>query len=504
VTGLFRIFSRRREKKEDEALSLFRGETPKTIGEATEMYPYLAGYLEKLEAKPRYVVNLDLELRVGEEANVLYPLGKGIFVHVTTGGEMGRYNIIEPPKPELGVMDQVELAIAESIDEKPLGEGNDEEKLVSLFRLAKRKKILKIKTEDSNALYYFLREKIGYGFLDGFLADPFLEDVSIPGAGNIFVYHKLFGSLETNVKVSKDEVDRMLRSIAERYGKILSYSNPIIDIHLPDGSVDFDEPTVYREEKTGRVKITKIGELVDGFYKGNSAKVPIKIKGIQIPTFNPKTLKIEWKPVSYVYRKRWKEELYQVKLETGRTVRLTGNHSIYKLTKYGIKAVRADTLKVGDYVAIPLKIPPQTRPITKIDLVKEFCRRNEKYLLFLKGNIPREMYELHKDMLIELYRGIYKNPTPMILSHKYRKLWPLELYECLPKEILDKCVIQCRNSKARVKPVLKVSGELMRLLGYYIAEGYLLSHKNMYGVVLCFGSQERDLIEDSVRCLKAR
>ncbi|MEM1550534.1 MAG: hypothetical protein QXR13_01205 [Candidatus Bathyarchaeia archaeon] len=28
----------------------------------------------------------------------------------------------------------------------------------------------------------------------------------------------------------------LLRSIAERYGKILSYTNPILDIHLPDGS----------------------------------------------------------------------------------------------------------------------------------------------------------------------------------------------------------------------------------------------------------------------------
>jgi len=234
---LLKIFSRRRDEGEGEALSLFRGEAPKTIEEATERYPYLADYLEKLKVKPRYVVNLDLELNVGEEANILYPLRKGIFVHVMSGEEIGRYNIIEPPKPEPDVMEHVESAIAKIVDEKPLEPGGGEEQLVSLFRLAKRKKLIKLKTGDErNALYYFLREKVGYGFLDSFLADPFLEDISIPGAGNIFVYHKLFGSLETNVKISKDEIDRMLRSIAERYGKILSYSNPIIDIHLPDGS----------------------------------------------------------------------------------------------------------------------------------------------------------------------------------------------------------------------------------------------------------------------------
>jgi len=241
MRSLKRLF-RRKGGEEGEALSLFRGEIPKTIEEATERYPHLRGYLEKLEVKPRYVVNLDLELSVGEETNVLYPLKNSIFVHVKTGEEIGRYNIIEPPKPELNVLDRVESAVAKIVDEKTLGlEDVDAkenlEKLVSLFKLAKRKKLVKLKTEnEDSALYYFLREKVGYGFLDGFLADPFLEDISIPGAGNVFVYHKLFGSLETNVNISKDEIDRMLRSIAERYGKMLSYSNPIIDIHLPDGS----------------------------------------------------------------------------------------------------------------------------------------------------------------------------------------------------------------------------------------------------------------------------
>ena len=234
---ILKIFSRkRREEEEEEVLSLLKGEPPKTIEEAVEKHPYLAEYLEKLQAKPRYVANLDLELNVGEEANVLYPVGKGIFIHVLTGEEVGKYHIIEPPKPEPSVLNQVELAVAELVDDKPI-EKNPTEELVSLFRLARKKKLVKLKKEDEkNVIYYFLREKVGYGFLDGFLADPFLEDISIPGAGSIFVYHKLFGSLETNVSISKDEVDRVLRSIAERYGKILSYSNPIIDIHLPDGS----------------------------------------------------------------------------------------------------------------------------------------------------------------------------------------------------------------------------------------------------------------------------
>ncbi len=491
-------------KKEEEEVGEvwpFQKNICETLDEATKEHPYLASYLESLSEKPTYLLNLDLEEHVGE--NIIYPLGLGIYAHIYVGGEIGRYTIVEPPKPDRELLDKVEIAVAKLVKDKEYV-GQKEKILASLFKQAIKRKLVKIPKEldENDVLYHFLREKIGHGFLDGFLADPWLEDVSIPGEGKVFVYHKMFGHLETNVEVPKGEIDRLLRSIAERYGKVLSYTHPIIDIHLPDGSVDFDEPTIFREEETGRVRITKIGELVDQFYKGDSTDAPIKIKGVQIPTFSLDTLKIEWKPVSYVYKKRWKEELYEVELETGRTVRLTGNHSIYKLTGDGVKAVRTDTLKVGDYVAIPLKIPPQSRPITEIDLTEKFCKGNWKYILFLKGDIPARMYELYKDKLIKLYQGIYKNPRVMVLSHKYRGLWPLELYECLPREVLNKCVIQCRNSKATVKPILKVSEELMRLLGYYIAKGLLISHKNMYGVVLCFGSHERDLIKDSVVCLK--
>ena len=72
--------------------------------------------------------------------------------------------------------------------------------------------------EEDYLLYHFLREKVGYGFLEGFLADPYLEDISIPGAGNIFVFHRIFGSLEANICIpggavfvkSQDELLQLL------------------------------------------------------------------------------------------------------------------------------------------------------------------------------------------------------------------------------------------------------------------------------------------------------
>ncbi len=223
----------------EDGLRLLREGKPGTLEEALERYPYLAEYLEGLKRKPRYYPRLDLAAGV-EEPNVLYPLGMGIFVHVESGNEMGRYNLIEPPAPSRETLDAIETEIAKivasmkrvEIPEDPEGR---EQVLVNLFnRIKGRVKIPR--GEEEYALYHFLREKIRHGFLDGFLEDPWLEDISVPGAGNVFVYHKLFGSLISNVVVSKEEIDKLLKSIAERYGKVLSYTHPILDIHLPDGS----------------------------------------------------------------------------------------------------------------------------------------------------------------------------------------------------------------------------------------------------------------------------
>ncbi len=199
-------------------------------------HPYLGTYLDALPEKPKYSLDPASE-PLEKQANILYPLGLGIYAHINVGGEIGRYSLIEPAKPEGNLLDDMEAAVARLVEDKEYGE-QKEQILASLFRQAVKSKMVKLpeSVDENILLYHFLREKIGHGFLDGFLADPHLEDISIPGAGNVFVYHKMFGHLETSVDVSKEEINRLLRSISERYGKVISYSHPIIDLHLPDGS----------------------------------------------------------------------------------------------------------------------------------------------------------------------------------------------------------------------------------------------------------------------------
>uniref|UniRef100_A0A7J2TKX3 Secretion system protein E n=1 Tax=Archaeoglobus fulgidus TaxID=2234 RepID=A0A7J2TKX3_ARCFL len=86
-------------------------------------------------------------------------------------------------------------------------------------------------------LYYLFREFFGFGVIEAFMLDPNVEDISCDGYDvPIFVYHKDYGYLETNIKLQKSFLDRFVFLLAQRSGKHISIANPIVDATLPDGS----------------------------------------------------------------------------------------------------------------------------------------------------------------------------------------------------------------------------------------------------------------------------
>jgi flagellar protein FlaI len=237
-----------KKKRNEKAkfVSLYDLELPKTLEEAYEKYPYLKSYVEAAGITPEYVIDPSMVgsgsdlMSAAFVLDIVYPIGLGAFVHIKLGGEYGKYNIIEPEKPPRKILEQVEDAIARAITEKTIvAEGaKEKERLIEkLFKEAVKKRILKLPPgKQKNVLYHFLREKVGHGVLDDFLADPWLEDISVPGAGHVYVYHKFFGALESNTDISLEDGESLLRGLAERHGKVLSYTNPILDVHLEDGS----------------------------------------------------------------------------------------------------------------------------------------------------------------------------------------------------------------------------------------------------------------------------
>lgn len=339
--------------------------------------------------------------------------------------------------------------------------------------------------------YYLFRDFIGFNEIDPILRDYFIEDIECNGVNTpLFVIHRVYRNLRTNVIFNDAEkLASFIEKLAQRTGRYVSYAQPLLDGTLPDGSIDYEEPVIYKKE--GVVKINKIGRIIDEYYKNNGGNKPINVSGIEVCAFN-RDLKINWKKADYVYRHKIKDELYQLELEFGRKIKLTGNHSIFVLRGGGVKSEKTEQLRIGDYVILPSKLP-ENNLIKEINLAQELAKSSKKNILVLKNVLP-EIYEDKKEELYNYYRKNYKHPNQAYCEHKNKKIIPIELYYLLEENKLRGCFVGTTSSH-KVPTFLKIDKELMRFLGLYIAEGEIYDYES-YGVCFSLNKSEEELIRE--------
>jgi len=187
--------------------------------------------------------------------NIIYPTSNESFVHVYKGTRdaHGNYKVIEPRLPEeLGYLTgMVEEKFSMAVDEKVANEiaENREEVLRRIFEstvipitglpdVREQERTLLVPEELYSSLRYeIFTDKAGLGRIDTMMKDPYLEDISCNGLGSVFVEHKIFGSLKTNIEfLVREDLDAFITRICERVGKPVSRRRPIVDAALPDGS----------------------------------------------------------------------------------------------------------------------------------------------------------------------------------------------------------------------------------------------------------------------------
>ncbi|MDW7776660.1 MAG: ATPase, T2SS/T4P/T4SS family [Methanosarcinales archaeon] len=86
-------------------------------------------------------------------------------------------------------------------------------------------------------LYYVKRDFVGFGLIDAIQEDDRIEDVSCNGHDvPIYLYHKQYTNIATNVVYDEDGLDSFIIKLAQRSGKHISVAEPMIDATMPDGS----------------------------------------------------------------------------------------------------------------------------------------------------------------------------------------------------------------------------------------------------------------------------
>lgn len=97
---------------------------------------------------------------------------------------------------------------------------------------------LRISEAQKDRMYFHLRKQyLGFGRIDTLMKDKYIEDISCNGSDMVlFVQHRIYGSIRTNVKFGEVELNNFVLKLAQVSGRHVSLLQPIRDLTLPDGS----------------------------------------------------------------------------------------------------------------------------------------------------------------------------------------------------------------------------------------------------------------------------
>jgi ATP-dependent metalloprotease FtsH len=265
-------------------------------------------------------------------------------------------------------------------------------------------------------------------------------------------------------------------------------------------SVTGDTPVLVRHE--GRTELVPIGEFVDRHYDGDAAGFVVPVSGVETLGFREKDSKFTgspkaffggsaWSGVRAVYRHHASEicEIHYL----GGIVRTTPDHSVFVRGRNGIRAVAAGGLKPGDVlVNLPFRVrgeysreigtPHDVRahafPAIPTPVRLPVYERDPQA-------IARHAFAIeHAGVMSQAAIGASLGVSQMSVSN-----WQSGKHE--PR------AISSRYEETRLPEHVEVDSDLLRLLGYYTAEG-----RENGCLEFTFGTHETDLHADCIERMR--
>jgi len=153
------------------------------------------------------------------------------------------YHVIEPilTGPEKDLLKELKERLFETLDINTRGISKEEAR--QQLRTAADHILndygLKLSpVQREKILYNMHKDFLGDGLIDAIMHDKYIEDISCDGVGTpLFVYHSNYESMQTTLLYhSAEELDSFVTKLAQRVGKYISISEPILDATMTDGS----------------------------------------------------------------------------------------------------------------------------------------------------------------------------------------------------------------------------------------------------------------------------
>ncbi|MDA4128065.1 MAG: hypothetical protein OK422_01155 [Thaumarchaeota archaeon] len=231
--------------------------------------------------------------------------------------------------------------------------------------------------------------------------------------------------------------------------------------------------------RNGTVESTKIGRFVDSFYSPAEEGYPMHVEsqGIEVASMDH-DFKVRWQPLAYVFRHRPDGDIYRVSFK-GRDLVLTGGHCVYTFEDGRLTIKPTSKLKTGDYLAISKRLPVtgitanRYSVLEHISLEGSYLHNVSATTFGRMRNVPA--YQRRKGVLVAIRH-----------------------HELLGEEI-EKATISRKGSGSYIPAFVPLNGELLRLLGYFVAEGSMVFNtaEGVYAVDFSLNNEkDQDIISD--------
>jgi len=256
-------------------------------------------------------------------------------------------------------------------------------------------------------------------------------------------------------------------------------------------SLDHNEPLIYREG--GRMKISKIGELVDRYFEGDSEGRRYT-SSVEVISFDPELMRVEWSPLQYVFRHKHDGKLLRFQLRTGRSVTVTPGHSLYVLREGRIVCIDSSSLKPGDHLVGSRMAPYDEEVLQKINTL-ELCD--------LAGARGLNLVDVNKSV----FKSIKTNmPAWKKFLWKRGGYLPIMYYGMLAGDARTRIRLGYKNCRNPVDILVTLDEDLAKLIGYYTAEGHtVIAPNESYTVQFTLNRvKDRQVVRDIRRIVREK
>lgn len=253
-------------------------------------------------------------------------------------------------------------------------------------------------------------------------------------------------------------------------------------------------------KKNNKVNLIPIGEFIDGYFDDETTEGEKDVKGVYCLGFTKKVSNCNllknnlyfehsaFKKIRSVFRHKVKQ-IYEIEYIGGK-IRATGNHSVFVRSPKGLETKAVANLKKGDiFIDLPYKVNRTHKKRMQI----RSHRFDPSWLLELPFFDPKIEQEWQQKYLFAIQNGNGLSQSQIAqqigVSQHTVSRWQRGLGQPRP--------ISKAYFKHNFPEKIKVTPELCRLLGYYVAEGYARKE-----VDFCFSIKESEKIEDVISLVK--